>query len=39
MRRHKLGRRFSERSFTSNAMRVHPRNVMKSGPMRGGIRL
>lgn len=37
-RRHSLGRRHSERMFTSGAQRVHPRNNMGS-PMRGGIRL
>lgn len=39
-RRHKMGRRHSERSFTAGAMRVHPRNMLTGpGPMRGGIRL
>lgn len=42
-RRHRLGRRHSERMFTRNALRVHPRNVAvltgAGGPMRGGIRL
>lgn len=40
-RRHQLSRRSSERSFTHNARRVHPKNALPlSGPvMRGGIRL
>jgi len=42
-RRHKIGLRKSKRSFTNNALRVHPMNagVMTGpgGPMRGGIRL
>lgn len=38
MRRHKMSRGRSERSFTSSAMRVHPKNNV-SAPMRGGIRL
>lgn len=42
-RRHKMGLRHSKRSFTHNALRVHPFNagVMTGpgGPMRGGIRL
>lgn len=37
--RRKLSRGHSERMFTRNAMRVHPKNVVGSGPMRGGIRL
>lgn len=40
MRRHKMNRRRSERSFTSGANRVHPKNSLSgAGPMRGGIRL
>lgn len=42
-RRRSLGRRHSERMFTRNAMRVHPKNIAvltgPGGPMRGGIRL
>lgn len=38
-KRHKIPRRYSERSFSRGAKRVHPRNVPNSGPMRGGIRL
>lgn len=38
-RRHSIGRRSSRRSFTSGAMRVHPKNAMNGVVMRGGIRL
>lgn len=42
-KRHSMSRRHSKRSFTKNAIRVHPFNsgVMTGpgGPMRGGIRL
>lgn len=38
MKRHKLGRRQSKRSFTKGALRVNRRN-MSGAPMRGGIRL
>lgn len=38
MHRHSMDRRDSERHFTHNAMRVHPRNTV-AAPMRGGIRL
>lgn len=42
-KRHKMSKGHSQRSFTKNAMRVHPfnSNVMTGpgGPMRGGIRL
>lgn len=38
MKRKRMGRRYSEKSFTQGALRVHPRNV-QAGPMRGGIRL
>lgn len=37
-KRHKIGRRRSERSFTRGARNVHPKNT-RTGPMRGGIRL
>lgn len=40
MKRFKLGKRKSRRSFSRGAMSVHPKNMLKtSGPMRGGIRL
>lgn len=40
MRRHKMGRRGSEKYFTRSANRVHPKNSLSgAGPMRGGIRL
>ncbi len=39
MRRGKMNRRKSKRSFTKGAVRVHPKNGMKARPMRGGIRL
>lgn len=38
-KRHKLGRRHSERSFTRGAQRVHSQNDRSGSPMRGGIRL
>lgn len=39
-KRYKIGRRRSERSFTSGARRVHPKNISFGAmPMRGGIRL
>ncbi len=37
-RRRKMSRKKSRRSFTKGATRVHRKNV-RSGPMRGGIRL
>lgn len=43
MKRHKMGQRSSQKSFTKHAMRVHPFNAGgvtgPGGPMRGGIRL
>lgn len=39
MKRARMGRRKSKRSFTAGAMRVHPRNLSTARPMRGGIRL
>ncbi len=39
MRRSKISRRKSKRSFTKGAVRVHPRNGQQARPMRGGIRL
>lgn len=38
MRRFSIPRKRSERSFTRNAKRVHPKNML-TNPMRGGIRL
>lgn len=38
MKRYKMGKRASRRSFTKAAVRVNKRNLMSS-PMRGGIRL
>lgn len=38
-KRHKIGRKSSERSFTKGARRVHTRNDRSGSPMRGGIRL
>lgn len=29
----------SKKSFTHHAMKVHKKNMPRSGPMRGGIRL
>ncbi len=37
-RRNRMSRRKSKRQFTKGATRVHRKN-MRSGPMRGGIRL
>lgn len=39
MKRKKMSRGASRRVFTKGAMRVHRKNVPKSAPMRGGIRL
>lgn len=39
MQRGKLGRKFSRKVFTRGAQKVHRKNGMKDGPMRGGIRL
>ena len=39
MRRRKMNRRKSKKSFTQGALRVHPKNRMQGRPMRGGIRL
>ena len=36
MKRHRIPRKASRRSFTKHAKRVHPRNSFR--PMRGGIR-
>lgn len=38
MKRSRMSRRGSERLF-SNRSAVHPRNVQRAVPMRGGIRL
>lgn len=38
MKRRKMGRRESRRKFSKGANRIHGKNV-RSGPMRGGIRL
>nr|QJB20619.1 MAG: hypothetical protein [Microvirus sp.] len=37
MKRRRMSRKGSKRSFTKNAMRVHPKNA-RITPMRGGIR-
>ncbi len=39
MRRRKMSKKRSKRSFTKNALRVHPKNMRQSTVMRGGIRL
>lgn len=39
MRRHKIGRRRSRRSFSRGATRIHKKNLMSGVVMRGGIRL
>lgn len=38
MRRHKISRAKSERSFSRSASHTHVKNI-RSAPMRGGIRL
>lgn len=38
MRRSKLGRKYSEKSFTRTAKKVHPKNL-QAVPMRGGFRI
>lgn len=38
MKRHRMGRKSSKRSFTQGAVRTHKKNLGGS-PMRGGIRL
>lgn len=38
-RRRKMRRSQSRRSFTRGAVRVHPKNILRTAPMRGGIRL
>lgn len=37
--RKRLGMRKSKRLFSRTAQRIHPRNGMVTGVMRGGIRL
>lgn len=41
MKRRHMSRGYSKRSFSSNAMRIHPKNMLTGAgnPMRGGIRL
>lgn len=39
MKRHKMGRAHSERSFSKHASKTHVKNMPKRMPMRGGIRL
>ncbi len=39
MRRKKMNRKKSKRSFTKGAVRVHRKNSFGPRPMRGGIRL
>lgn len=38
-KRRKMGRKYSERSFTHGARKVHSQNDRTGSPMRGGIRL
>lgn len=38
-KRHKMSKGNSKRSFSHNAVKVHPKNTLRAGPMRGGIRL
>lgn len=38
MRRSKMSRRSSRRSFSKNAVRVHKKNL-RAQPMRGGFRI
>lgn len=39
MRRHKIGKSSSKRSFAKHADKTHVRNMPRRLPMRGGIRL
>lgn len=39
MKRHKLSRQGSKKSFTRHAIGAHPKNLLHGVPMRGGIRL
>lgn len=39
MKRQRMSRGRSRRSFSHGAMRVHRKNLVSGGPMRGGIRL
>lgn len=38
-RRSKMTKRHSKKLFTRTARRVHKKNSLRVGPMRGGIRL
>ena len=37
--RGKMGRSHSRKVFTKGAHRIHPKNLITTSPMRGGIRL
>lgn len=39
MRRHKIPNKKSKRNFTRTASKVNSKNVTRTSPMRGGIRL
>lgn len=40
MHRQAMDRDYSEKNFTANAVKVHPKNLLNTAvPMRGGIRL
>lgn len=39
MKRHKMGRKGSERNFSKHASKTHVKNMPRRLPMRGGIRL
>lgn len=38
-RRGRMSRGHSRRNFRKAAVNIHPKNVLRVGPMRGGIRL
>lgn len=38
MKRHKMSRKASKRSFSKNAVKVHKKNL-RTMPMRGGFRI
>lgn len=38
-KRKRIPMRKSKKSFSRNAKKVHKKNVIRTGPMRGGIRL
>lgn len=41
MKRHRMAKGHSKRTFTRAALNVHPKNMLRinAAPMRGGIRL